>query len=151
VVRDLGCHRWRDPQRSVDPAKVVVREMECQGRFQILPFLRERISQPREWLAPKCENWSRKVAWREHESHFEHRRLRAGRLWRHLVPARHRRAAGQLHDRANPVGGLGRHRGGSGYLDIGGAAERLGAGRMTSDRSTRHFLNFSWRSAPETS
>jgi transposase InsO family protein len=39
---------------TVDPAKVVVREMQCQGRFQILPLLQEPISQPREWL-PRSE------------------------------------------------------------------------------------------------
>jgi hypothetical protein len=49
---------------------------------------------------------------REYESQSEHCRLHPDRLWRHLVPARHQRPAGQLHDRANSVGGLRRDRGG---------------------------------------
>jgi len=52
VIRDPGSHRRRDPQRSVDAAEVVVREMQGQGRLQVLPLFRERVGQPGEPLAP---------------------------------------------------------------------------------------------------
>ena len=39
VVCNPRRHRGRDSQRPKDPAKVVVREVKGQGRFQIVPFL----------------------------------------------------------------------------------------------------------------
>src|SRR3990172_985515 len=45
----------RDSQRTMDPAKVVVREVQCQGCFQIVPLFREGVGKPSEPLAPLAE------------------------------------------------------------------------------------------------
>src|SRR5437870_4811700 len=49
VIRNASGHCWRDPQRPVNPAEIVMSEVERQCRFQIVPLFRERISQPAAW------------------------------------------------------------------------------------------------------
>ena len=53
VIRDTICRRWRDPQRTVDPAKVVMRQEQSQRCFKIVPLFREcevsRVSPLHHW------------------------------------------------------------------------------------------------------
>lgn len=48
VVGQSGFHRGSDPQRGVDSAEVVVREVQSDGCAKVLPFLRESIGQARQ-------------------------------------------------------------------------------------------------------
>ena len=47
MVRDAGFHRWRDAQGLVNPAEVVVHEVERDSVCVVLNFLRERVGQAR--------------------------------------------------------------------------------------------------------
>ena len=52
MVRDPGFHRWRHPEGAVNPAEVIVREVERKRGLQIFPLLRKRIGEPGKALAP---------------------------------------------------------------------------------------------------
>jgi hypothetical protein len=51
VVRDFSLHRGRHPQRPMDAAEIVVREVQRQRRVQVIPLLRVGVRQAREPLA----------------------------------------------------------------------------------------------------
>src|ERR1035437_3028522 len=48
VVRDARFHGRGDPESLVNPAEVVVHEVERDGRFEVLDLLREGVREPRE-------------------------------------------------------------------------------------------------------
>lgn len=47
-LSDSAFHRGSATDRTVNAAEIVVREVQCERRFQVFPFLREAISQARE-------------------------------------------------------------------------------------------------------
>lgn len=48
MIRQPGLHRWRDSQRLVQPAKIVVEEIKCNGMLHVLDLLAESIRKPGE-------------------------------------------------------------------------------------------------------
>ena len=55
MVSDSSFHHGRDAQRAVNAARVVIGEVQGQGRFQIIPLFRESVGEPGEPLAPLPE------------------------------------------------------------------------------------------------
>ena len=43
MIRNARFHRWRDAQRLVNAAEVVVHEVQRNGAFQVFDFLAEAI------------------------------------------------------------------------------------------------------------
>jgi hypothetical protein len=48
VICDASFHRGRDPQRFVNPNKIVVHEVDCDRRSVIRGLLAERVCEPRK-------------------------------------------------------------------------------------------------------
>jgi hypothetical protein len=48
VIAQSGFHRWRDPQRHMTPAEIVVHKIESNRVAVIVEFFTEPVCQPRE-------------------------------------------------------------------------------------------------------
>src|SRR5579871_5978999 len=55
MIGNASSHCWRDSQRSVNPAQIVIREVERQRSSEIVPGARESVRQTREPLTPLAQ------------------------------------------------------------------------------------------------
>ena len=46
VAGNSGFHRWRNPERLVNPAEVIVHKVEGNGVFEVIDFLGKAVGQP---------------------------------------------------------------------------------------------------------